>query len=133
MLALQASGAYWDKDYYSPERKTITKPLMMLSKRQLRAELLMLIYIAINTNRALIIPNVLIGMGRNILGGISLADCLRYQYLYIPPAGTPHQRKGVDGLPYCVELWKQGQHGDSAGLNDAQVLGNYSHAAFNRY
>lgn len=138
LLALQNSNAYWDKALYSPERRTLTKPLMMFSRRGLRQELLMLSYLAISTNRELIIPNVLLGMGNNISGSMSVDECLANQYLYLPlakskksnkmsdDAGPPSasasasatvedskteplrvNRRGVDGLPYCTELWKQ--------------------------
>jgi hypothetical protein len=67
----QASNAYWNFAYYDPNRLTITKPLMALSGYQLRQELALLAYLAIATNRALIVPNVLVGVGVGVPGQLS--------------------------------------------------------------
>lgn len=72
---LQASGAYWNIPYYQASRRTLTKPLIALSKRSLRLELQALAYLAIKTNRSLIIPNVLVGVGNNIKGQKTLEEC----------------------------------------------------------
>lgn len=57
----QAGNLYWNFNYYDPLRRTITKPLMVLSKRQLREELSVLAYLAMASNRTLIVPNILVG------------------------------------------------------------------------
>lgn len=44
---------------------------MLHSKRQLRQEIALLAYLAISTKRALLIPNVLIGVGKGIPGQIT--------------------------------------------------------------
>lgn len=58
-----AGNLYWNFKYYDPMRRTLTKPLMMLSRRQLRQEIISLAYLAVATNRTLILPNPLIGVG----------------------------------------------------------------------
>lgn len=100
---------------------------MMFSRRSLKAELYMLIYLAINTNRALIIPNVILGMGKNIPNTITINDCIKNQYLFLPPSKTKDIRS-IKGLPYCIELWKQLElYSD----DDQQLYINLSYAPYN--
>lgn len=61
LLGLKASNAFWNPRYYDPRRRTLTKPLMVLSRRQLLHELQTLAFLAVRSNRTLIVPNVLIG------------------------------------------------------------------------
>jgi hypothetical protein len=69
LLALKAVNAFWDIRYYNPSERTLTKPLMLVtSVADLRMELRALAYLALKTNRSLIIPNVLIGAGSGIRG-----------------------------------------------------------------
>ena len=75
LLGLKAANAFWNNRYYTTTRRTITKPLIFLSKRQLTREILALYYIAMKTNRSLIIPNVLVGVGSNIKGQLDAAQC----------------------------------------------------------
>jgi hypothetical protein len=75
LLGLKASNSFWNAAYFDPDRRTITKPIMFLSLRALRQELYTLAYLAIKTNRTLIIPNVLIGVGSNIKGSLSANEC----------------------------------------------------------
>lgn len=55
----QASNAYWNPYYYDPTRKTLVKPLIFISESQVLSELRSLLYLALATNRSLIIPNLL--------------------------------------------------------------------------
>lgn len=61
LLGLKSCGAFNNPHYYNPARRTITKPLMALSRRQLAEELDALAFLALHSNRSLIVPNVLIG------------------------------------------------------------------------
>ena len=103
LLALKASNAFWNSLYYNPLRRTITKPLMFLSKQQLRMELISLQYLAIMTNRSLILPNILIGVGSNIKGELKKELCENHN------------------VPYCFEV-----------INSHDILEkqDQSHAAF---
>jgi hypothetical protein len=56
---LKAANAFWNPQYFSSDTRTITKPLIYFSNQQLRQEIRSLVYLAIVTNRSLIIPNVL--------------------------------------------------------------------------
>ncbi len=89
-MGLKAANAFWNNNYYSNRRKTITKPIIFQSKRQLTRELLALYYIAMATNRSLIIPNVLIGVGKNIRGQLKPAFCKNKDSLF-------------SGSFYCIE------------------------------
>ena len=55
----KASNAFWNPFYFDTQRRTLTKPLLYLDGEQLRYELRSLLYLAIVTNRSLIVPNVL--------------------------------------------------------------------------
>eukprot|EP01038_Epipyxis_sp_PR26KG_P005872 gene5872-8097_t len=59
VMGLKASNAFWNPSYYDPERPTLTKKLIYYSEQQLRNEIRSLIYLAIASNRSLIIPNIL--------------------------------------------------------------------------
>ena len=61
-VALQASNAYWSKEYYTPYRYTLTLPLMFWTRAALREELLLLQYIAAHTHRDIVLPNLLLGL-----------------------------------------------------------------------
>lgn len=61
----------WNPRYYDPRRRTITKPLVYFTAEQLRREVRSLIYLAIATNRSLIIPNVL-GNELNVESNVQL-------------------------------------------------------------
>lgn len=61
---LKTSNAFWGEKYYNPSKKTLIKPLMLHSSpEKLLNEIKTLTMIAINTNRSLIIPNILIAIG----------------------------------------------------------------------
>jgi hypothetical protein len=75
LRGLKASNAFWNSDYYSAEKRTLSKPLMFLSKRQLLDEIRTLVHLAKATRRSLIIPNVLIGVGADIGGGLAREQC----------------------------------------------------------
>ena len=110
--ALRAANAYWSfgSDYYAPGRRTLTKPLLALSKRALREELRALAWLALNTNRSLIIPNVLIGVGTNVQGQ---PDCTT------AAAAAASARM----TPFCAELSDQ--------RNSLPSL-SYTHASLHR-
>jgi len=59
VTGLQAANAFWNPKYYDPNRRTITKPLVYLTGQQMRWEVRSLLYLAIVTNRSVIIPNLL--------------------------------------------------------------------------
>ena len=75
LLVLKATNAHWNSKYYNPAQKTLTKPLMLVSQVALRSELAALTYLAMETNRTLIIPNVLIGIGSNVNGQPDFVKC----------------------------------------------------------
>ena len=62
---------------------------MLLSKRTLRSELMALSYLATKTNRTLIVPNILIGVGSNIKGTLTKDQCQSLS------------------IPYCFEINQQ--------------------------
>mmetsp|Transcript_22413 Transcript_22413/g.30684 ORF Transcript_22413/g.30684 Transcript_22413/m.30684 type:complete len:292 (+) Transcript_22413:734-1609(+) len=59
VMGLKAANAFWNPFYYHPLRRTLTKPLLHLSDGQLLQELRALLYLAVASNRSLILPNVL--------------------------------------------------------------------------
>jgi len=68
--ALKAANAFWADEYYAPTKKTLTKPLMLrTSVQDLLDEVRALAYVALRTNRSLIIPNILLGTGLDLPGG----------------------------------------------------------------
>lgn len=58
MMGLKAANAFWNPLYYNPQKRTLTKRLLYLSETQLRNEIRALLYLALVTNRSLIIPNL---------------------------------------------------------------------------
>ena len=117
--ALRASNAFWHfGGYYDPQRRTLTKPLMALSKRALREELRALAWLALATNRSLIVPNVLIGVGTNVQGQ---PDC--------SGSGSGGGGGGDGGggagrrTPFCSEL---------ADYRNQLPSQSYAHAALHR-
>ncbi len=61
LQGLKASNAFYNPHYYNPLRRTLTKPLMMISKQSLREELRTLAHLSVLTNRSLLVPNLLLG------------------------------------------------------------------------
>ena len=61
MMGLKATNAFWNPHYYAPTQRTLTKPLLWSAGGDdtLRQELRALVYLALATGRALIVPNVL--------------------------------------------------------------------------
>ena len=57
--ALKAVGAFWNPAYYDPNRRTLTMKLYYRNSRQLRSHINALAWLALATNRSLIIPNLL--------------------------------------------------------------------------
>lgn len=58
-LFSQAANAFWNPEYYDPNRRTITKKLLYAEWTDFSNELKSLMYLAVVTDRTLIIPNVL--------------------------------------------------------------------------
>ena len=102
--ALRASNAFWHMGgYYDQQRRTLTKPLMALSRRALREELRSLAFLALATNRTLIVPNVLIGVGSNIVQGASKAQCASSSSSSSFSSSQNAQQQQLQ-TPYCAEL-----------------------------
>jgi hypothetical protein len=59
MLSFQAANAFWNPRYYDPLKRTITKQLIYINDDQLLDEVRSLVWLAITTDRALILPNIL--------------------------------------------------------------------------
>mmetsp|Transcript_15449 Transcript_15449/g.31226 ORF Transcript_15449/g.31226 Transcript_15449/m.31226 type:complete len:361 (+) Transcript_15449:2-1084(+) len=59
VMGLKAANAFWNPKYYDPLRRTITKQLIYINDEQLLDELRSLVWLALSTDRALIIPNIL--------------------------------------------------------------------------
>jgi hypothetical protein len=61
VTGLKAVNAFWNPNYYDPNRRTITKKLLYSgpASNDLLDEIRSLVYLAIVTKRALILPNVL--------------------------------------------------------------------------
>jgi hypothetical protein len=59
VMGLKAASAFWNPRYYDPNTRTITKKLLFSTPAELEQEVLSLVYLAIVTNRTLIIPNIL--------------------------------------------------------------------------
>jgi hypothetical protein len=57
--ALKAVGAFWNPNYYSPLKRTLTMKIYFRNQRQLRSHMNALAWLALATNRSLIIPNLL--------------------------------------------------------------------------
>jgi hypothetical protein len=67
MMGLKATNAFWNPHYYDPRQRTLTKALLWSAGGDdtLRQELRALVYLALVTRRALIVPNVLGPDGAN--------------------------------------------------------------------
>lgn len=59
VMGLKATNAFWNPEYYNPLRRTITKQLLFVNEAQLLDEVRSLVWLAIRTNRALVLPNIL--------------------------------------------------------------------------
>ena len=66
LLALKASNAYWNQNYYLPNRRTITKPVLYVNHEKFRDEMSVLAYIAFKTNRTMVVPNIFLGYDENM-------------------------------------------------------------------
>ena len=71
VMGLKAANAFWNPNYYDPNRRTLTKRLLYSTNGNLQEEIHSLLYLAAITNRTLIIPNILahesIANTRNII------------------------------------------------------------------
>lgn len=68
LMGLKAANAFWNIEYYDPNRRTLTKPVMFrTTTKEFRKEVLSLAHLALLSNRTLILPNVLVGTGYNVL------------------------------------------------------------------
>lgn len=56
---MKAANAFWNPRYYDPLTPTITKQLLYLSDDQLLDEVRSLVWLALTTERSLILPNIL--------------------------------------------------------------------------
>jgi len=59
VMGLKAANAFWNPKYYDPIRPTITKQIMYVSELQLLDEVRSLMWLALETKRSLITPNIL--------------------------------------------------------------------------
>lgn len=59
VMGLKAANAFWNPHYYDPTRRTLTKRLIYTGEKELQSEIRALVWMAIVTNRTLILPNVL--------------------------------------------------------------------------
>lgn len=59
VMGLKASNAFWNPKYYNPSRRTITKQILYVNELQLLDEVRSLVWLALVTERSLIIPNIL--------------------------------------------------------------------------
>ena len=59
VMGLKATNAFWNPRYYDPLHRTITKQLLYISSDQLLDEVRSLVWLALNTKRSLILPNIL--------------------------------------------------------------------------
>jgi hypothetical protein len=70
-MGLKAANAFWNPNYYDPNRRTLTKRLIYTTDNALQEEIQSLLYLASITNRTLIIPNILahesLAYSRNLL------------------------------------------------------------------
>jgi hypothetical protein len=89
---------------------------MALSRRALREELRSLAFLALATNRTRIVPNVVIGVGSNIVQGAPKAQCSSQQQ-------EQQQQQQQLQTPYCAE------HADPRNTLRAS---NQGHAALHR-
>lgn len=59
VMGMKASSAFWNPRYYDPRQPTITKQILYFDDRQLLEEVRSLVWLAMSTHRAVIIPNIL--------------------------------------------------------------------------
>lgn len=59
VMGLKATNAFWNPRYYDPLRNTLTKQILYTSDLDLLDEVRSLVWLAIETRRSLIIPNIL--------------------------------------------------------------------------
>lgn len=59
VMGLKAANAFWNPKYYNPKRRTLTKKLLYGTEIELLQEVRTMVYLAVVSNRTLIIPNVL--------------------------------------------------------------------------
>lgn len=59
VMGLKATNAFWNPKYYDPLRPTITKQLLYTSDLQILDEIRSLMWLAMMSNRTIIIPNLL--------------------------------------------------------------------------
>jgi hypothetical protein len=73
VMGLKAANAFWNPLYYDPSRRTLTKQLIFINERQIQAEIRALIWVAVATNRTVIIPNAL---AKDSIGSVDLYNGL---------------------------------------------------------
>jgi hypothetical protein len=59
IMGLKAANAFWNPKYYDPQRRTLTKKIIFTTPRTVLQEVRTLLYLAMRSNRTLIIPNLL--------------------------------------------------------------------------
>ena len=59
VMGLKASNAFWNPRYYDPLRPTLTKQILFLNENALLDEVRSLIWLAIITDRSVVVPNIL--------------------------------------------------------------------------
>jgi hypothetical protein len=59
VMGLKAANAFWNPKYYDPIRPTLTKQIIYISELQLLDEVRSLMWLALETKRSLITPNIL--------------------------------------------------------------------------
>jgi len=59
IMGLKAANAFWNPKYYDPLRRTLTKKIIYTTPRTVIQEVRALAYLALRSNRTLIIPNLL--------------------------------------------------------------------------
>mmetsp|Transcript_32033 Transcript_32033/g.46173 ORF Transcript_32033/g.46173 Transcript_32033/m.46173 type:complete len:730 (+) Transcript_32033:13-2202(+) len=59
VMGLKASSVFWNPRYYDPLRRTLTKQLLFTTDAALQREVQALIWLALATQRSLILPNLL--------------------------------------------------------------------------
>jgi len=58
-MGLKATNAFWNPRYYDRQHRTITKQLLYIDSDQLLDEVRSLIWLALQTKRSVIVPNIL--------------------------------------------------------------------------
>ena len=59
VMGLKATNSFWNPKYYDPLRPTLTKQILFVSDNQVLEEIRSLMWLAVQTGRALITPNLL--------------------------------------------------------------------------